>query len=513
MADTVREIERKYEAGDGTGPAHLPDLSGAAPVAAARDRGTAELDAVYYDTADRRLAAAGITLRRRTGGTDAGWHLKLPVAPGVRDEIRAPLAATVPRALTALVRSRTRDAPLRPLVRILSRRQVHHLHDAGGTLLAEASTDTVTATALTDGGATARWTEVEIELARGGDEDLFDALEPHLRKAGLRPSDAPSKLARALAETGIAPLTEPPATGLPPKATAGDHVLAYLREQAEAVLTLDPGARLGTEDAVHQMRVATRRLRSAFRTYAGVLDRRATDPLAAELKWLAAELGVDRDREVVTERLREHLDELPRTLVRGPVRARLRIWSSRNRIESRKRLTGVLDGKRYLALLDGLDALLADPPLRTAAAKPPAPALAKAVLRDYARLAARVEHALATAAPGPERDTALHDARKAAKRTRYAAEAATAGLGKPAKRFAKQLKTVQSLLGDHQDSLMARGALRTIAAQADGAGESAFTFGLLYGREERRAERAERELPEVWAAVSDKRWREGLEAQ
>ncbi|BCK71266.1 hypothetical protein Srufu_052190 [Streptomyces libani subsp. rufus] len=95
MADTVREIERKYEADDDT---RLPDLAGIDRVTAVAEAGTEDLDAVYYDTADQRLAAAGITLRRRTGGRDAGWHLKLPVAPGVRDELRAPLSETPPRS-------------------------------------------------------------------------------------------------------------------------------------------------------------------------------------------------------------------------------------------------------------------------------------------------------------------------------------------------------------------------------------------------------------------------------
>ncbi|MCC3773548.1 CYTH and CHAD domain-containing protein [Streptomyces sp. UNOB3_S3] len=512
MADTVREIERKYEAGKDTGAARLPDLSGAAAVATVTDEGVRELDAVYYDTADLRLAAAGITLRRRTGGPDEGWHLKLPVAapavPGARDEIRAPLTVSaIPRSLMALVRSRTRDVPLVPLMRIASRREVRQLLAADGTPLAEASTDTVTATRLTgdepDGKATAHWTEIEIELAEGADPALLDALDPLLRAAGLRPSKAPSKLARALRETGLGKPPRRPAAGLPAKARAGDHVLAFLRGQVEAVVALDPGARLGTEDAVHQMRVATRRLRGSFRSHAKVLDRRVTDPLAEELKWLAAELGVDRDREVLAERLRERLDELPRALVRGPVRARLRGWSAAGRRGSRKRLSGVLDSARYLTLLDRLDALLADPPLRDAAAGPPRAVLAKAMLRDYGRLAGRVEHALATA-PGHDRDTALHDARKAAKRARYAAEAATPALGKGAKRFALQMKSVQSLLGDHQDSVMARGALRAIAAEAEGAGEPTFTFGVLYGREERRAEQDERELPGLWERVTDR---------
>src|SRR6478752_5689948 len=103
MADTKREIERKYEATPRTG---LPDLTRAAGVASVTDEGVTELDAVYYDTPDLRLAADALTLRRRTGGADAGWHLKFPVASGIRDEIRAPLSDTLPGSLAALVRSR-----------------------------------------------------------------------------------------------------------------------------------------------------------------------------------------------------------------------------------------------------------------------------------------------------------------------------------------------------------------------------------------------------------------------
>nr|WP_171162206.1 CYTH and CHAD domain-containing protein [Streptomyces sp. I05A-00742] len=498
MGVTVREIERKYEAADPARTAGLPDLSRAAPVARVVDRGTAGLDAIYYDTADRRLHAAGITLRRRTGGHDAGWHLKLPVAPGVRDEVRAPLTVGIPRPIAALVRSRTRGARLVPLMRITSQRETRHLLDADGTLLAEVSADSVTADRPGAArAATAAWTEVEVELADGADPGLLDALEPHLHEAGLRPSTAKSKLARALAETGHdgdAPAAPEPA---PAPADSGGHVLAHLREQVEAIVTLDPGARRGTEDAVHRMRVATRRLRSAFRTYRKVLDRRVTDPLGDELKWLAAELGVERDREVLTDRLRERLDELPRPLVRGPVRARLRIWSNRNRVEARRRLATVLDSRRYLTLLDRLDALVTDPPLRPAAARPPDKVLAQAVRRDYERLAARVRHALDTE-PGAARDTALHDARKAAKRARYAAEAAEPALGKAAKRLAKRMKAVQTVLGDHQDSVLLRDTLRTITAQAEGAGEATFTYGLLYGREEARAAEDERALEGAW---------------
>ncbi|RSS58228.1 CYTH and CHAD domain-containing protein [Streptomyces sp. WAC07061] len=347
MADTKREIERKFEfTTPGAEQRGVPDLTGTAGIAAVVDQGVTDLDAVYYDTPDQRLAADGLTLRRRTGGHDSGWHLKLPVAPGVRDEVTAPLG-----------------------------------------------------------------------------------------------------------------------------------------------------------DTVHQMRVASRRLRSALKTYRKVLDREVTDPIGEELRRLGTELGADRDREVLHEHFRTALADLPRPLQAGPVRGRLRTWNTTRRAASRRRALTVLDSPRHLTLLDTLEALLTDPPLLPGAAKPAAKALPKAVLRDYARLASRVEHALSLD-PGQEADRALHQARKAAKRARYAAEAAEPALGKPARKFAKAMKGVQSLLGEHQDSVVARAALRELAHQAHGAGEPSFTWGLLHGREEARAERVERALPAAWAEAA-----------
>ncbi|MFD9043535.1 CYTH and CHAD domain-containing protein [Streptomyces bottropensis] len=504
MADTKREIERKYES-DESG---LPDLTGVAGVATVIDKGVAELDAVYYDTPDERLAAASITLRRRTGGSDAGWHLKLPVSAGVRDEIRAPLSDTLPHELKGLVRSRVRGAELVPLVRLLSTRDVRELLDANGALLAEVSVDAVVAERLTEDGRTAQWSEIEVELADDGDPAFLDKVDKKLRKAGVRPSDSPSKLARALQETapkkggrknrkkaGAAAPGEP--------VTPGDHVLAYVRAQRDAIVELDPAVRRDVFDSVHSMRVATRRLRSTFKSFGKVLDRTVTDPIGEELKWLAGELGVDRDHEVLTERLTEALDGLPESLVTGPVHARLRAWSGKDgRTGPRSELIEALDGERYLELLESVDAVIADPPLLAAAEGDPEKVIIKAVRKDFAKVAALVEEALAQPS-GADRDLAMHEARKKTKRTRYAAEAAHPLLGKPAKALVKDMKSLQSLLGDHQDSVMARQALRDLAHQAHAApGESAFTYGLLYGREERRAELAEEALPKTWAKVS-----------
>ncbi|MGW4561038.1 CYTH and CHAD domain-containing protein [Streptomyces sp. NPDC004561] len=493
MADAKREIERKYESDD----SGLPDLTGVGAVAAVLDKGLVELDATYYDTADERLAAAHLTLRRRTGGSDAGWHLKFPVAPGVRDEIQAPLSDTVPEDIAALARSRVRNAELIPLVRLRSARDVRHLVDADGALLAEASVDTVTAERLTGKGGAAQWTEIEVELADDGDPALLDQVEKRLGKAGVRPSASASKLARALEQTG-GPRRK---TAKPKKpVTAGDHVLAYLRVQRDVLVDLDPAVRRDIPDSVHRMRVATRRARSTLRTFRSVLDRTVTDPLGTELKWLAGELGIDRDQEVLAERLTAALDALPPDLVTGRVPDRLASWAQTRHGGAHAHLNGVLDSSRYLTLLDTLDALLADPPLRKAAAKKPKKVLTKAVHKDLAKVTTLVGHALKTP-PGGERDLAVHEARKKAKRTRYAAEAAIPAFGAPARALATSMKSLTSLLGDHQDSVMARRTLRELAAVAHAAGENAFTYGLLHGREEQRAATAETELPALWKKI------------
>lgn len=518
MADTKREIERKYESRDG----RLPDLTGVPDVTTIADRGVAHLDATYYDTADERLAAASITLRRRTGGSDAGWHLKFPVSPGVRDEIHAPLSDDLPDALARLVRSRVRDRALTPLVRLRSDRDVRHLLDRDGRLLAEVSVDTVHAERLTGHGGTAHWTEIEVELADDGDPAFLDHVDRHLRDAGLTPSASSSKLARALTTTApaataprspaaAAPAPAPSPAAAPKKkrrtrpvgepVTAGDHVLAYVRAQRDALVELDPAVRQDVPDAVHRMRVATRRLRSTFRSFRSVLHRDTTDPIGADLKWLAGELGLERDQEVLAERLTTALDRLPDDLVRGPVHDRLAAWSGARRSSAHGHVTGVLDSARHLALLDSLDALLADPPLRKKAHAKPAKVLTRAVRKDLDKLSGLVTTALELP-PGHDRDLALHDARKKTKRTRYAAEAAVPALGGTAKDLVKVMKSLQELLGDHQDSVMARHTLRELAAVAHAAGEDTFTYGVLHAREERRAELTEAALPDTWRSIT-----------
>jgi inorganic triphosphatase YgiF len=196
MAVNVKETETKYDAPAG---AALPRLDGLPRVAGTSGPDEQQLEAEYYDTDDLRLIRAGITLRRRRGGDDAGWHLKLPLGADTRREVRLPLGRAgrrVPDELAELVRVHTRSEPLRPVARITTKRQRLTLLDRSGESLAEVAADDVSAQTLGATTAVSRWHEVEVELT--GDRELLEATDELLRRDGLRRAGRSAKLERAL---------------------------------------------------------------------------------------------------------------------------------------------------------------------------------------------------------------------------------------------------------------------------------------------------------------------------
>ncbi len=480
MTTTVRETERKYEITDGV---ELPGLTGLAGEQSPVGPEEQTLEAVYFDTDDLRLAQAGVTLRRRRGGDDAGWHLKLPAGGDSRDEVRvgdarAGRRRTPPAELVALTRALHRGVPLGPVAELATRRRRWRLTDENGRVLVEVVDDHVSAHTLGASTSGMSWREVEVELGEHGDPELLDRVERRLLEAGVRRSDARSKLARVLDERLPTPA---PAPRLGRKATAGEVVLAYLREQAEAIRWGDPAVRQDAPDAVHQMRVAVRRMRSALQAYGKIIDRSATRELTDELKWLAGVLGDDRDLEVLHARFTHAVQGLPDELVIGPVQARLTRFFAGREADARTALIAALDSDRFLALLAAVDRLLAAPPLTRLARATARRELPVLVGRTYRRVDRHVREARRLS--GAERDTEWHEARKAAKRLRYATEAGAPVLGAPATQLVKRVKQVQELLGDHQDAVVARPVLREIGIQAHLDGENGFTFGILHERE------------------------------
>ncbi|MEU6558908.1 CHAD domain-containing protein [Nocardia nova] len=246
-------------------------------------------------------------------------------------------------------------------------------------------------------------------------------------------------------------------------ASAGRAVVAVLGDDVDRLLATEPEVRADRYDSVHQMRVATRRLRSVLRSYRRVFHRHEIDALRGELRWLAGVLGEARDAEVRAERFATLLDSYPE--VENHLGHRLVNAERAAYTEAHAVVLGALDDDRYAQLRAGLLRLRTDPPLRhKVAARDAHKVFFAAVRGDRDRLAALVR-------AEPEADEAdrvecLHDIRKAAKRLRYCAEAAQDILDGPAGEVARHAKKVQTVLGDHRDAIEAIAAIATYAAHA-----------------------------------------------
>ena len=504
MASAHTEVERKYDVAD---DAELPPLDGF-PGVERVDTGPEELEATYFDTADLDLAAAAITLRRRTGGADAGWHVKLPGGGHERVELHLPLHKSVkapPKAFREAVRVHTRGRPLKPVATVRTHRTVHRLLDENARVLAMVCDDRVTAHTPPpkDSGLMTAWREWEVELDEGS-ADLLDAADEYLREAGAAASASASKLARVLGDR-VQPAPAPKARHRL-RDPAAKVVHARLLEQLTEMKHQDPRVREDLPEAVHDMRVAMRRLRSALATFRPLFDRAVTEPLREELKWVGAVLGEARDSEVIHQRLADQVAQEPVELLLGPVVARIDSEMGKAYREAHDRSVEAMRSERYFRLVDQLDALVADPPWTPVAQEPAHEVLPRRMRNDWKRMRTRV--AAAEAAPSPEEcDVRLHDVRKAAKRARYAAEALTPLYGADARKFAKAAKSIQTVLGDHQDSVVTEQVLRRLGVKAHMAGENGFSFGRLHGLEQARADRTRGEFEEAWSQASRRKIR------
>lgn len=286
---------------------------------------------------------------------------------------------------------------------------------------------------------------------------------------------------------------------LPDKGSSvADVLTADLRGQIDALRAADVRLRLDKPDALHDVRVAARRLRSSLRVYRRYFDAEHTRFVRGELGWWSRLLGDARDNEVLRERIAEPIRELPPELVLGPV------WSEMDRMlahpetEASQAWRNELGGPRYLALFDALERLRGAPPFRGRARRQAAKALPRQIAKAYRKTHAAVTTAQ-HASPGTERDTALHNVRKKAKRLRYACEAAEPAVGKRARKLARSSKRIQRTLGDHHDAVVVRPVLRQLGANAYLDGANGFTFGVVHGLLDERAAGQE--------AVFERRWR------
>jgi len=478
--EIASETERKYDVPESF---VLPALAGTAGICDVAEAETHDLDATYFDTDELTLMRNRRTLRRRSGGDDAGWHLKTPGSGGSRTEHRLPLNGAgdkVPAELTGQVRAIIRREPLKPIARLRTHRVETPLRDAEGHTLALVAQDSVIAEA---DGATQRWQEVEVELVDGS-PDVLEAVERRLLSAGARPAAGPSKVARAL-NGRLAKTTAPTPPKNPKKPK--NPVFLYAREQRDALTEFDPGVRQGAPEAVHKMRVATRRLRSTLKTFKRSFP--GFEEVGDELKWLADLLGQVRDGQVQRGKLLAAVEQA------GPdfadAAGRIREHLDYQVREGQLALATELEGERYLRLLDRVDELSTLP----GKGEPDALGRARKSLRKADRL---LDTAFADGL-----DAELHDARKAYKKARYAVEVFAPGAGSSGKTLVNALTDLQDVLGAHQDSVVARELLHEL-------GPDSFWFGVLWARQEQVGKDTYAELPVVVEASRRKKLRRWL---
>jgi CHAD domain-containing protein len=418
---------------------------------------------VYYDVPGGSLAAAGITLRRRTEHGRSVWQLKLP-AEDFRLELEEPGGPRPPEKVLQLLRAHLRHGPLERVAELRTRRS-GELVARDGTR-AEVTLDQVSimeARRVRD-----KFVEVEVEL-RSGSPSQLDLLARELLEAGAEPGADVPKVFRAVGRRA-SPAAEPE--------SPLEALRTRLGEQLREVEAHDPGTRLGRDpESLHDMRVAIRRIRALLRAGRRLL---ATDTreLEAQLKELGQTLGAVRDLDVLAEGLRAEAANLP-DADRQALEA-LFTALKRERSVARRRLLRTLDSQAYLDLLDTTQRTIDG--LR--------PSGEETTLDEVVARQAKKVRKLAKALPEQPSDEQLHELRKKGKRTRYAAELA----GR--KKVVRRAKRFQDVLGEHQDAVVAAQRLRELA---DGAhGEQAFAAGRLAERENARRQEARKAWPKAW---------------
>lgn len=282
---------------------------------------------------------------------------------------------------------------------------------------------------------------------------------------------------------------------------------AYLSHQALALREADATLRRGNSEGVHELRVASRRIRAALDTFEPAFDTAVSEPLREELGWLARSLGPARDLHVVRERLRvlteaERADDGADTGVLPEV-LRLEDWARRDEAS----VLELLESPRYQHVLSAVDAFAAQPPWTPRGRKDPRRFVRRRIRKEWKALARRVD-AVTELELGAAPDEQLHDVRRAARRVRYALEVAElVWPGKP-KRLRKRVRHLTDVLGERQDTAVTRAVLRELAAEAEVLGDPGLVLERLAHLDRIEASRGvalEAEFQHAWSAAVRRR--------
>ncbi len=476
----------------------MPSLEGiGGPGTTMEPRPVQDLETTYLDTPDLRLTRWGICLRLRAGH---GWTVKLPIEETEGLLVRSEMEfagddpASPPEEALDLLRAFVRSSSLRPVLVLRTLRHPTVIHDPRGHQVAEVVDDTATIALGGSGG----FREVEIELAEDAPAGLVDELMTRLRSAGAGAPDPTPKYVRALSPVSAGRPEVSPAT-IGGHATAGQVIRHTLARSVANLLRHDPVVRLDADpEGVHQARVATRRLRSDLRTFLPMLEPGWTDALRVELRWLGDALGQARDTDVLLDRMRELIANVPDAESPGAADAVETL--ERQDKGAHAAVLEVLRSDRYVALLDRLVAAANEPALLPAADGFAGESLPSLVREPWKALRSAIKE-------GTEKlsDDDLHGIRIHVKRVRYAAEAVAPVGGREARRFAEAAAELQGVLGEHHDAVVAEAWLREWAAGRPPAG--AFAAGMLGGIERAAAADARSRWRKAWRALDDRKLR------
>lgn len=459
----------------------------------------------YFDTADFRLWARGITLRHRMktspeGGGPGEWTLKLPLSPDVgppaaagpgapseRSEVTwtgpaEPMPAPVGRIVAGVVRR----APLVAVAELHATRRRLLIGDGvGGQPWAEIDDDLVEITSGPRAGH--RFRQIEVELAAGRDapDGQLEAVIDLMRAAGAAPGGG-SKLGSALGLDGV-----PGGDRFRPRRSSpmAEVVRQVLSADVGVLLDCDVRLRQAVEEGmdpdvelIHRARVAARRLRSHLGTLDPVLDPVWVGHVRGDLRTVGRALGRVRDADVLRERIRAHADPADRQGVESLVH----LVAADRRLAAGE-LASVMTTVTYLDMVERICAAAASPPLSSPVHDDPAGLPAGPTMRDLvAHRWRRVVTDIAGLADRPD-EPAPHQVRIRVKRLRYAAEAAEPYLGRPAGRVAATAKKLQDALGERHDATTAVAWLREMAEHPSASPQASFVAGRIAGRAEEAA--------------------------
>jgi CHAD domain-containing protein len=441
-------------------------------------RDTLDVTKVYYDTPGHDLQAQGVALYCRDGDGETGWRLEIPTDGG-RDELQWIPSDDPPTEAVSLLTGLTGGNGIVDVAKIHTTRERYRIRTGKRPCL-QVDDDRVRASV---GERLLAWREIEVRPAPDAESSEKSAkrLTKRPRAAGAQPLRCPSKLARV----------SPPAPPVNPRTPATRALVDHLNAQIDQIVAGDIGLRRG-RDPIHDTRVATRRLRSTLRVFGKLVDQSANADMDSELKWFAGLLGDVRDCEVQQSRFTKALDGpdgIADELILGPVKTRIRNDLDAVGLPARCGVSDAMESARYLAIMAVLRRWRVEPPVCDVSTR----TLLRRARRAQRKADRRLTAALRTG--DPAEDAMLHRARKAAKRARYAAELCKP-VDKPkrTKRIIKHYKHIQSLLGEHQDAVVATAALRKMAIAAGTTpGENGFTYGVLYAREQQIARRCRQE--------------------